>query len=111
MSCKKVAVWSLIIGAMVGACVSMMNNSLDYKIRYLKRKSNNLNRKVNRALDKMSEENLKKYKDELLNSYENIKNKIDSITIKDIKDKGNELIDNIIENIKELKEKLSAYCM
>ena len=34
----------------------------------------------------MREENLKKYKDEIVNGYENIKNKIENITIKDIKE-------------------------
>ena len=110
MGCKKVAVCSLIIGAMIGVGYSLMNNSLDYKINSLKRKLNCLNRKLNKALSNMSEENLKKYKQELLNSYENIKMKIENITIKDIKDAGNELIDNLVDSINSLKQKLST-CM
>lgn len=109
MSCKKVAVWSLIIGAMIGVGYSMMNNTLDHKINCLKRKLNCLNRKLNRALSNMSEENLKKYKQELLNSYENIKMKVESITIKDIKDAGSELIDNLVDSINNLKQKLTSY--
>ena len=109
MSCKKMTICSLIIGVMVGAYISMKNNSLDHKINCLKRKLNCLNRKINRVLDNMSEENLKKYKDEILNGYENIKNKIDNLTIKDIKDKGNELIENMIDSIKDLKDKLMTY--
>ena len=109
MNCKKVAICSLFVGGVIGAMIAMMNNSLDYKICYLRRKLNCLNRKLNRVLKNMSEENLKKYKDEILNGYENIKNKIDNLTIKDIKDKGNELIENMIDSIKDLKDKLMTY--
>lgn len=109
MNCKKVAICSLFVGGVIGAMIAMMNNSLDYKICYLRRKLNCLNRKLNRVLKNMSEENLKKYKDELVNGYENIKNKIESLTIKDIKDKGNEIVNNIIESIKDLKDELITY--
>lgn len=109
MSCKKLVVGSLLVGTMLGLCMSVCTNSLDYKIRYLRRKVNCLNRKINRALKGMSEENLKKYKEELVNGYENIKTKIENLTIKDIKDAGNELFENILDSIKDLKEKLITY--
>ena len=109
MGCKKVAVCSLLVGAMIGVGYNVMNNSLDYKINWLKRKLNSLNRKLNQTLSNMSEENLKKYKQELLNSYENIKTKIENITVKDIKDAGSDLIDGIVEHINCLKQKLMTY--
>ena len=109
MGYKKVVVCSLLIGAILALEINMMTNSLDYKIRYLKRKANCLNRKINRVLSKMSEENLKKYKEELVSGYENIKNKIEDLTIKDIKQKGNEVVCNIIDSIEDLKDKLVAY--
>lgn len=109
MSYKKVAVCSLLIGAILALEWNMMTNSLDYKLHYLRRKANCLNRKINRVLKNMSEENLKKYKEELLNGYENIKKKIDNITIGDIKQKGNEVVCNIVDSIEDLKEKLIAY--
>lgn len=109
MVCKKVMLHLLIIGAVVGVSYSYMNNSLDYKIRGLKRKLNCVNKKLNRALSSMSEENLRKYKQELLNGYENIKTKVENITIKDIKEAGSELIDNIVDSINNLKQKLITY--
>lgn len=109
MSCKKMTICSLLLGAVIGFSVSNMNKSLDYKLSYLKRKLNCLNRKINKTLSSMSEENLKKYKDEIVNGYENIKKKIDSITIKDIKDAGSDLVDTLLDHIRALKDKLVTY--
>ncbi len=109
MGYKKVVTWSLLTAAIVGLHISFIGNSLDYRVCYLKRKANCLNRKVNKALKYMSEENLKKYKDELVKGYENIMNKIDNITIRDIKNKGNELVSNILDAIDSLKEKVITY--
>ena len=109
MSCKKIVCYSLIVGAIVGFHCCVMGKGFDYKIRYLKRKSNCLNNKINKALDNMSEENLSKYKDELVKGYEKIKTKIDNLTFKSIKDKGSEVVNNILDSIKELKEKLITY--
>ena len=57
----------------------------------------------------MSEENLKKYEQELIKGYENIKEKVDNLTIKDIKDKGNDILNNIYDSISELKGKILTY--
>ena len=109
MGYKKVVTCSLLTAAVVALHISFIGNSLDYRLYYLKRKANCLNRKVNRALRNMSEDNLKKYKEELVKGYENIMDKIDNITIRDIKDKGNELVYNIVDAIDNLKEKIIAY--
>ena len=109
MGCKKVVVCSLLVGMLAGALACYMSSSTDYKIRMLKRRANCLNRKINRALNNMSEENVKKYKDELVKGYENIKQKIDNLTVKDIKEMGNDVIESIIEHINCLKEKLITY--
>lgn len=108
MGCKKVAIYSLIGGAIVGFHCAMFNNSLDNKIKTLKRQLNNLNRKLNNALNSMSEENLKKYKQELIDGYENIKKKVENITIEDIKDAGNNLVNNIMDSIRNLKQKIAT---
>ena len=42
-----------------------------------------------------------------LNKY--IKDKVDNITLKDIKDKGSELIEGIYESIMKFKQKLLSY--
>lgn len=109
MSCKKVVIGSLLLGAIIGMMVSYTNNSLDYRVSYLKRKLNCLSRKLTKVLDGMSEENLKKYKNDLINKFENIKNKIENLTIKDIKDKGSELVNNIVGSIMDLKQQLIDY--
>jgi len=98
-----------VAGAIIAIHYRVFSSEYDYRINYLKRKSNCLNRKINKALNSMNEENLKKYKEELVKGYENIKTKIDNLTIKDIKDKGNEIINNILDSIKELKEKTLTY--
>ena len=109
MSCKKVIWSSLLVGAVAYIVVSYTNNSLDYRVSYLKRKLNCLNRKLNKTLSTMSEENLQKYKNDLVNGFENIKNKIENLTIKDIKDKGNELINSLVTSIMDLKRQLIDY--
>ena len=109
MSCKKAIVWSVAITAIVALHCKMMGNSLDYRVSYLKRKLNCLNRKVNKVLNNMNEENLKKYKDEIVNGYENIKNKIDNLTIKDIKDVSSDIVTNIIDKIRNFKQQLLTY--
>lgn len=109
MSCKKIVLSSVLIGAIVAFHVAVINGSLDYKLFHLRRKINCLSRKVNRALKCVSEENLKKYEQEIVKGYENIKEKVDNLTIKDIKDKGNELIGNIYDSIMDLKQKILTY--
>lgn len=109
MSCKKVVIWGVAIGAVVALHYKLIENSLDYRVCYLKRKLNCLNRKVNKVLNKMSDENLKKYKDEIVNGYENIKTKIENLTIKDIKDTGNDIVNSIFTKIKEFKQQLLTY--
>lgn len=109
MSSKKLLVGSFIAGAIVAFHIAVINGSLDYKLFHLRRKVNCLSRKVNKSLKCMSEENLKKYEKELIDGYERIKEKVDNLTIKEIKDKGNELIDSICQNIIDFKRKIIAY--
>ena len=109
MGYKKVIIWSASIAAIVALHYKWMENSIDYRVCYLKKKLNCLNRKVNKVLNGMSEENLKKYKDEIVKGYENIKNKIENITIKDIKDTSTNIISSISSKIKEFKQQLLTY--
>lgn len=109
MRCKKIVGSSILIGAIVAFHIAVINGSLDYQIFHLKRKVNCLGRKVNKALKCMSEENLKKYEQEIKKGYQNIKEKVDNLTIKDIKEKGNELINNICQSIIDLKDKILTY--
>jgi hypothetical protein len=106
---KKVIGCSILTSVIIAFHVAVINGSLDYKLCHLKRKVNCLNRKVNKVLNGMSQESLKKYEQEIKDAYENIKNKVDNITLKDIKDKGSEVIENIYEGIMNFKQKLISY--
>ena len=108
MSVKKLLVGSLIAGV-VAFHIAIINGSLDYKLFHLRRKVNCLNRKLNKALRCMNEENLKKYEQELKDGYEKIKEKVENLTIREIKEKGNELIDSIYQNIIDFKRKIITY--
>ena len=99
---KKAVVCSLLVGMIAGFSLGVMYNSADYRIYNLKRKLKSIERKLNREVKNLG----KDYKEQLVSEYEMIKDKIDSITIKDIKDKGNEIITGISDSINNLKQKL-----
>ena len=109
MNYKKTICIGALSVAILALHLRLASNCMDYRMYNLRRKANCLNRKINRVLRKMDSEHLKKYKEELLEDYRKIKEKIDNLTIKDIKDAGNELFDNILDSIEQVKEKLITY--
>ena len=54
---------------------------------------------------------MQKYKNELETKYKELMNKIDNLTIKDIKDKASNGLNTIKENIKNLSNKISSLSM
>ena len=103
-----------VLGVGIGAGVTYMyTNSMgaDQKIKCLKRKLKKLERDMENALDKVKPEQIQKYKNELESKYKEIMNKVDNLTIKDIKDKASNALNNIKENIKNLSNKISSLSM
>jgi len=106
---KKMLCFALGFG--IGAGITYMysnSTSADQKVRCLKRKLKKLEKDMERALDKLKPEQMQKYKNELENKYKEIMNKIDNLTIKDMKDKAGEAIHVIKEHIKNLSNKISS---
>lgn len=112
MLSKKMMCFALGIAVGVGATY-MYNNStsVDQKVRCLKRKLKKIEKDMKNALDKLKPEQMQKYKTELESKYKEIVNKIDNLTIKDIKDKASNTLSNIKENIKNLSKKISSITM
>ena len=66
---------------------------------------------MEKALDKVKPEQMQKYKSELETKYKEIMNKVDNLTVKDIKDKASNALNTIKENIKNLSNKISSLSM
>ena len=54
---------------------------------------------------------MQKYKSELETKYKEIMNKVDNLTIKDLKDKASNALSTIKENIRNLSNKISSLSM
>lgn len=112
MLSKKMLCFALGIGIGVGITYLYgSSNSVDQKIKCLKRKLKKLERNMENALDNLKPEQMQKYKSELETKYKEIMNKVDSLTIKDIKDKASNALSTIKENIKNLSNKISSLTM
>ena len=104
MCLKKVLGWALIHGTVIGVYMIGKNNG--FNLSCLKRKGRQLTRKVDNFISNIDENSLTKYKQVLVTEYNKLKQKIDNLTIKDIKDYGSDVIDNILNSIDDLKTKL-----
>ena len=112
MMYKKIMCFALGVGVGMGLYYFYGNsNSVDQKINCLKRKLKKLERDIEKNLDKLKPEQVQKYKNELETKYKELMNKVDSLTIKDIKDKANNTLSTIKENIKNLSVKISSISM
>ena len=112
MLSKKMMCFALGVGIGIGATyLYNSSTSIDQKTRCLKRKLNKLERDMKKALGKLNPEQMQKYKNELETKYKEIMNKIDNLTIKDIKDKASNALMSIKENIKNLSNKISSLTM
>ena len=109
MLSKKMFCFALGVGIGIGATYLYSNSSsADQKVRCLKRKLKKIERDMENALSKLTPEQMQKYKNELETKYKEIMNKIDNLTIKDIKNKASNALGTIKENIKNLSHKISS---
>ena len=104
MSCKKVVGCCLVLGSLTLLYVMSQNGGCN--IACLKRKGKQLTKKMDEFISNIDENGLTKYKQSLVAEYNKLKQKIDNLTIKDIKDAGSEMIENILDSIEDLKNKL-----
>ena len=112
MLMKKMMCFALGVGIGVGlTCLYSNSMGADQKIKCLKRKLKKLERDMENALDKVKPEQMQKYKNELETKYREIMNKVDNLTIKDIKYKTINSLKNIKEKIKNLYNKISSLSM
>lgn len=112
MLMKKMLCFALGMGIGIGITYMYSNSTgADQKIKCLKRKLKKLERDMEKALDKVKPEQMQKYKNELETKYKEIMNKVDNLTIKDIKDKASDALNTIKENIKNLSNKISSLSM
>ena len=103
-----------VLGAAIGVGVTYLYSSsmgADQKIKCLKRKLKKIERDMENALDKLKPEQMQKYKSELESKYREIMNKVDNLTIKDLKDKASNALSTIKENIRNLSNKISSLSM
>lgn len=110
MVTKKMMCLALGIGIGVGAAYvySMNQNSVDQKVKCLKRKVKKVERELTSALKNLKPEQMQKYKAELETKLKEIKDKIENLTIKDIKDSAENAFNQIKQNITNLSRKISS---
>ena len=109
MMLKKVMCFTLGVGIGVGICYAYNNQyGVEQKIKCLKRKLKKIEKQIENSLDSLSPEQMQKYKSELEAKLKEIKNKIDNLTVKDIKDSAQGAINTIKQNITSLSHKVSS---
>ena len=109
MSGKKMLCFALGVAAGVGITYFYGNSmGIEQKTKCLKRKLKKIDKDMEKALDKLKPEQMQKYKKELETSYKELMHKVDSLTIKDIKDKTSDALNSIKEHIKFLSNKISS---
>lgn len=97
------------IGIGVGATyLYTTSNSADQKVKCLKKKLKKVEKEMKNFLNSLKPEQMQKYKKELETKYQEISNKIDNLTVKDMKDKANEALEIIKEHIKLLSSKITS---
>lgn len=108
---KKMMCFALGVGVGIGATYLYNNNrnTVDQKVRCLKRKLKKLEREMANVLNGLKPEQMQKYKSEIETKFKEIKDKIENLTIKDIKDSAGNTLNSIKENIKNLSNKISSY--
>ena len=106
MWCKKVVGCLLVVGATV-MVYSLVKG--DCNMNCIKKKGKQLTKKMDDFFNNIDENSLKKYKDNLIKEYSRLKYKIDNLTVKDIKDAGSEMIENILDSLDEFKSNLLSY--
>lgn len=107
---KKMICFLLGVGVGVGATYIYSNNknTVDQKVRCLKRKLKKLEKEMSSAFNKLKPEQMQKYKTELETKLKEIKDKIENLTVKDIKDSTQNALSSIKQNITNLSNKISS---
>ena len=100
MECKKIVGCTLVIGS-IWALYNISQNN--FMVSCIKRKGKQLTKKMEDFFNNLDENGLKKYKEKLVDDFNNLKQKIDNLTIKDIKNAGSEMIEGILDSIESLK--------
>ena len=110
MLSKKMLCFALGVGVGAGVAYYATNNknTVDQKLRCVKRKMRKLEKDISNTLKKLRPEEMQKYKTELETKYKEIKDKVDNLTIKDIKDSAQNAINTIKQNITTLSDKVSS---
>lgn len=106
MWCKKVVGCALIVGATIMVYSLAKGNC---SMSNVKQKGKQLTKKMEDFFNNIDENSLKKYKDNLVKEYNKLKMKIDNLTVKDIKDAGNDMIENILDSLEDFKANLLSY--
>lgn len=110
MFSKKMMCFALGLGVGVVSTYAYTNNknTVDQKIRCLKRKLKKAEKEMTNLLQSLKPEQMQKYKSELEAKFKEIKDKIENLTVKDIKDSAGNALNSIKENIKNLSNKISS---
>ena len=110
MLSKKTMCFALGIGLGIGASYiySMNKNDVDKKVKCLKRKVKKVEKELEAALKKLKPEEMQKYKTELETKLKEIKDNIEKLTVKDIKDSAGNAFNSIKQNIANLSYKVST---
>lgn len=112
MLLKKMMCFALGVGIGAGAYYVYNNASgVEQKLRCLKRKLRKLEKDLTKALNNLKPEQMQKYKSELEAKYKEIKDKVENLTIKDIKDSAQNAVNSIKQNITNLSNKVSSLLM
>ena len=106
MGCKRVLGWALVVGSVVMVCAAVKNTSC---MSSIKQNGKKITKKMDDFFTNLDENGLKKYKDNLVKEYNKLKMKVDNLTIKDIKDAGSEMIQNILDSLEDFKTNLLSY--
>ena len=107
---KKMLCFALGIGIGIGVTYlyNTNKNSVDQKVKCLKRKVKRIEKQLTNTINKMKPEQMQKYKTEIETKLKEIKDKIENLTVKDIKDKTENAYNSIKQNIMNLSLKMTS---
>lgn len=77
------------------------------EVMMLKRKLRKIERRMHYTFDNLDKETLKSYQTKVMDKFQEIKYKIDNISVKDIKEKSTETFSTIKENLEHFAQGLN----
>lgn len=110
MLSKKMMCFALGVGVGIGSTYLYYTNqnTVNQKVRCLKKKLKKAENDITNVLEKLSPEEMQKYKTELSAKIKEIKDKIENLTVKDVKDSTQKTLNNIKTNINNLSSKTTS---